>query len=131
MVTDNDKTCVIDHSKLRRERERCRQKIQKGEQQNFRFVNAIYFNGHKDATQIVVQGPNDKRYRSVELEEHYTVVGEPGSLYLNHFSPEDGKGRTIVQKLFDSICGTELKDRLAIVGTDGTACMTGKYNRCI
>ena len=128
MVTD-DKTCVIDRSKLRRERERCRQKIQ--EQQNFRFVNAIYFDGRKDATQIVVQGPNDKHYRSVKLEEHYTVVGEPGSYFLTHFSREYGKGRTTAQKLFDSIRGTELEDRLAIVGTDGTACMTGKYNGCI
>jgi len=75
-----------------------------------------------------VQCPNDKHYRSVELEEHYTVVGEPGSYYLTHFSPEDGKSRTIAQKLFDSTRGTELEDRLAIVGTDGTACMTGKYN---
>jgi len=129
MVTDDDKTCVIDHSKL--QRERCWQKIQKEEQQNFRFINAIYFDSNKDATEIVVQDPNDKHYRSVELEEHYTVVGEPASFYLTHFSPEDGKGRTIAQNLSDSIRGTELEDRLAIVGTDGTACMTGKYNGCI
>ena len=61
----------------------------------------------------------------------YTVVGEPGSYYLTHFSPEDGKGRTIAQKLFDSFSGTELEGKLAIVGTDGTASMTGKHNGCI
>ena len=69
-ITENDKTCVIDRSKLRREREKFRQKIQKEEQQNFRYVNAIYFDGRKDATQRVVQGPNEKHYRSVQLEEH-------------------------------------------------------------
>ena len=131
MVTDDDKTCVIDRNKLRRERERCRQKIQNEEQKNFRFVNAIYFDGCKDATQIVVQGPNDTHYRSIELEEQCTIVGEPGSYYLTHFSHEDGKGRTIAQKLFDSMRGTDLEDRLAIVGTDGTACMTGKFSGCI
>jgi len=131
MITDDGKNCVIDRSKLRRERERCRQKIQNEEQQNFRFVNAIYFDGRKDATQILVQGPNDKHYRSVELEEHYTVVGEPGCYYLTHFSLQDGKGRTTAQEVFDSTRGTELEDRLAIVGTDGTACMTGKNNACI
>ena len=103
----------------------------KEEQQNFRFVNAIYFDGCKDATQMVVQGPNDKHYGSVPLEEHYTAVGEPESYYLTHIFPEDGKGRTIAQILFDSICDTELEDRPAIVGTDVTACMTGKYNGCI
>ena len=59
MVTDDDKTIVIDRSKLRREEERCRHEIQE-EQQNSRIVNAIYFDGRKDTTQIVAQGPNDK-----------------------------------------------------------------------
>jgi len=131
MVTDDDKTCVIDRSKLRRETERCRPKSEKEEQQNFRFVNALYCDGRKDATQILVQGPNDKHYRSVELQEHYTVVGESGSYYLTHFYSKDRQGRTIAQEVFDSVRGTELEDRLAIVGTDGTACMTGKYNECI
>ena len=131
IITEDDKTCVIDRSKVRREKEISRQEIQKEEQQNFRFVNAIYFDGRKDTTQIVVQGPNDKHYRSIQLEEHYTAVGEPGSYYLTYVSPKDGKGRTIAQNLFDSIHGTELEDRLAIVDTDGTAYMTGKYNGCI
>ena len=70
IITENDKTCVIDHSKLRREREKCCQEIQKEEQRNFRFVNAVYFDGRKDATQMVVQGPNDKHYRSIQLGEY-------------------------------------------------------------
>ena len=131
LVTEDDKTRIIDRSKLRRERERCRNEIRSEEQQNFGLVNAVYLDGRKDATQIVAQGPNEKHYRSVQLKEHYTVVGEPGSYYLIHFSPEDGKGRTIAQKLFDSFSGTELEGKLAIVGTDGTASMTGKHNGCI
>ena len=99
LVTEDDKTRIIDRSKLRRERERCRNEIRSEEQQDFGLVNAVYLDGRKDATQIVAQGPNEKDYRSVQLEEHYTVVGEPGSYYLTHFSPEDGKGRTIAQKL--------------------------------
>ena len=62
-----------------------------------------------------MQGPNDKHYRSVQLDDHYTVVGESGSYYLTHFSPEGSKGRTTAQKLYDSKRGTELKERLAIV----------------
>ena len=33
--------------------------------------------------------------------------------------------------MFDSFSGTELEGKLAIVGTDGTASMTGKHNGCI
>ena len=80
---------------------------------------------------LVVQGPIDKQYRSVQLKKHYTVVGELGSCYLTHFFPEDGKSKTISQKLFDFLLGTALEDRLAIAGTDGTACITGKYKGCI
>ena len=92
LVTQGYKTCIIDRSKLRRERERCRNEIRK-EQQNFRLVKAVYLDGCKDATQIVAQGTNDKHYRSIQLEEHNTVVCQLGSYYLTYISPEDGKGR--------------------------------------
>ena len=54
-----------------------------------------------------------------------------GEYYLSHFSTEDGKGRTIAQKIFNTIANTELHDKLTVVGTDGTAAMTGKFNGCI
>ena len=94
-------------------------------------MNAICFDGHKDATQVTMQGPNDKHYRSIQLEDHYTLVGQPGQYYLSHFSTNDGKGRTIAEKIFETISGTELHHKLAVVGTDGTAVMTGKFNGCI
>ena len=62
LVTEDDKTRIIDRSKLRRERERCRNEIRSEEQQNFGLVNAVYLDGRKDATQIVAQGPNEKHY---------------------------------------------------------------------
>ena len=95
------------------------------------FVNALCFVGRKDATQMIVQGPNNKRNRSVQLEERYTAVSGPGTYYLSHFSPEDCKGGTIAKKLFDLFKDTELELKLAIVGTNGTASMTGKHNGCL
>ena len=41
------------------------------------------------------------------------------------------KAELLQKKLFDSLKDTELEHKLAIVGTDGTASMTGKYNGCI
>ena len=77
-----------------------------------------------------MQGPNDRFYRSVQRGDHYTMVGQPGEYYLSHFSTEDGKGKTIAQKIFNTIANTELHDKLAMVGTDGTAGMTGRFNGC-
>ena len=66
-----------------------------------------------------MQAPNGKLYQSVQLEEHYTVVGEPGNYYLTHLSPKE---------VHVSIKNTELAEKIKIIGTDGTACMTGKFN---
>ena len=53
-ITENDKTYVIDRSRLRRERGRNRTEIREKEQENFKLVNAIYFDGRKDATQVTI-----------------------------------------------------------------------------
>ena len=94
-------------------------------------MNALCFVARKDTTQMIVQGPNNKHNRSVQLEERYTAVSGPGTYYLSHFSPEDGKGRTIAKKLFDLFKDTELELKLAIAGANGTASMTGKHNGCL
>ena len=53
MVTDKDKSLVIDPSKLRRERERCREEIHQEEVSNFKFVTGLCFDSRKDATQVI------------------------------------------------------------------------------
>ena len=131
MITENDKLLIIDPSKLRRERERCREEIRQKESFNFKFVTGLYFDGRKDATQTMKEGPNGKMYRSIELEEHYVLVGEPGTYYLTHLSPADGKGRTLAHEIFKVISETELFTKLTVIGIDGTALMTGKYNGAI
>ena len=74
-----------------------------------------------------MQGPNGKLYQSVQLEEHYTLVGEPGTYYLTYLSPENGTGRTIAEEVFMSIKDTELGEKIKIVGIDGSASMTRKF----
>ena len=79
----------------------------------------------------MLEGSNGKMYRSTQLEEHYVLIGEPGTYYLTHLSPTDGKGRTLAQEIFDFISNTMLCRKLNIVGTDGAALMTGKFNSVI
>ena len=133
LITDDDKTYVIDRSKLRRERGRCRAEIRKKEQENFKLVNAIYSTlmGPKMQHRSPCKGQMTSFTGLCNLKITYTMVGQPGEYYLSHFSTEDGKGRTIAQKIFNTIANTELHDKLTVVGTDGTAAMTGKFNGCI
>ena len=84
MITENDKSLITDLSKLRREKERCREAICQKESFNFTFVTGSYFDGRKDVTQTMKEGPNGKMYRSNELEEHYVLVSKPGTYYPTH-----------------------------------------------
>ena len=131
MIDQENNTFVIDRSKLRRERERCRKEIQEKEMENFKLINGLYFDGRKDATQMMAKAPTGKCFITTELEEHYVLVGEPGGYYLTHLSPPNGKGRVLAKEIFDSISDTELCRNLMILGSDGTASMTGRFNGCI
>ena len=46
-------------------------------------------------------------------------------------SPSDGKGRSIAHRIFNNIKATSLQETLAVVGSGGTAAMTGIYNGAI
>ena len=97
LVNEENRSMIIDYNKLRRERQKCREEIRKQEKENFSLVNGLYLDGRKDATQVLLQGSNGKLYQLVQLEEHYTLVREPGTYYLTHLSPENGTGRAIAE----------------------------------
>ena len=131
VITETDKSLVIDKDKLRRERVRERELLRAEEDANFSLVDALYFDGKKDITLSVETDDNGKRHINTILEEHYVVVGEPEEFYLAHFSPVNGKGKTIASNLFDIIKNTALQEKLLVVGSDGTAVMTGAHKGCI
>ena len=130
-INENYETNVIDRNKLRRARKRCREELRKEEDANFASVNGIYFDGQKDGTMVITQSDEGKKYRKTVLEEHYVIVGEPGEFYLTHVTREVGRGRTIARCIYSAIKTTDLEDKLAIIGSDGTATMTGPYNGAI
>ena len=49
--------------------------------------------------------------RSTQPEEHYVLVGEPGTHYLIHLSVIDGKGRTLAHEIFELILETVLCEK--------------------
>ena len=50
LITDLDKTYIIDKNKLRREREKYKSIIAKEEAVLYKFIDRIYIDGRKDAT---------------------------------------------------------------------------------
>ena len=126
LVSEENRSMIIDYHKLRRERQKYHEEIRRQEE-NFSLVDGLYLEVAKMQHRFFLQGPNGKLYQSVQLNEHYTLVGELGTYYLTHLSPENGTGQTIPE-VFMSIKDTELGEKIKIVGTDGAASMTGKFN---
>ena len=59
------------------------------------------------------------------------MIGEPSEYYLSHFSTEDGKGSLNDDGIYRVIKGTDLKENLAVIGTDGAATITNINKGCI
>ena len=82
--------------------------------------------GKKDAT-LVLKEVDGKYSRKVEIEEHIVMVGQPGEFYLIHTNPDSGTGLSIATSIYNEIKDTDLAVKLNVVGSDGTAAMTGAH----
>ncbi|XP_050308327.1 uncharacterized protein LOC126744782 [Anthonomus grandis grandis] len=115
---------VIDKSKLRRERQKLRDTLLR-EQTNLQLP-ALYFDGRKDKT-LKVMAKAGKKYRKVVVEEHISVLKEPGSLYVGYTTPLHGTARSIERSISALLQSKRIcSDELVAIGCDGTATNTGK-----
>ena len=66
-------------------------------------VTGIYFDGRKDRTrQQIVSAAGSFSYTTVR-EEHYVLISEPGSSYLDHVTPSSRKATDIAKSIIDSL----------------------------
>ena len=134
LISNENKNLVIDKNKVRREREKFRKEIQKEEDVFWSMVNGVYIDGRKDSTLTNIQNDTNTYSTQTISEDHHVVVGEPGGFYLTHLTTDDGKGLTVAKALGECLENTDLKERLVVIGTDGTASMTGPHTgfiRCL
>lgn len=92
---------------------------------------AIYFDGRKDET-ITKEISTGKSVRKSVLEEHISIVEEPGSKYFGHVTPINGTVKEIVTSLIQ-YCEEKTVDMktLKAIDCDGTATNTGSSNGVI
>ena len=114
---------VVDRSKIRRERIRSRNKSK--EEVKSINLQGIYFDGRKDST-LVTQTIEDRCYRSKIIEEHVSLVAEPGSVYLGHTTPKTGKSGDISVSILNNLSENKHNyDEISALGCDGTVVNTG------
>ena len=122
---------VIDKNKMRRERSRVRNNLQKLANQSQSEGNeciALFFDGRKDATLASIKKGEKYMKRSI-IEEHIALIGEPNSTYLGHLSPTSGCAEVLADEIFKFIQDKNMK--ISVIGADGTNVNTGCKNGAI
>lgn len=126
MVSKDNSAMTIDRMKIRRarksEREACTSVADKT------LITGLFFDGRKDQTLVYDKNEN-KRKRVVE--EHISVVSEPGSKYLGHVKPESGSALHIKRSLVHFLEENFDISELIAIGSDGTVVNTGVKNGVI
>jgi hypothetical protein len=90
IINKEDTTQVIDAMKVQRAKDLLQTELQ--EKAAIRYqeesIICILFDGRKDWTRMYVEVEGSTQiYPSIQKEEHYSVVSEPGGQYLFHFTP--------------------------------------------
>ena len=91
-ISDKDTTQIIDANKLQRVKNLLFSKLQeqdarKNQQDD---IPCILFDGRKDWTLMYQEIPaSSVNHPTIQKEEHYSVVSEPGGHYLFHCTPNE------------------------------------------
>lgn len=131
LISKNDKSYVIDKSKLDRQRKRQRVDLQKNIIKDGATLQALYFDGRKDRT-LHIEKQGDTSSRKTLVEEHIVLLKEPGSEYIGHVTPENGTANTITSTILNFFTENEVSiGELIAVGCDGTVVNTGPHGGVI
>ena len=124
VVSVSDKTNIIDPKKIWRAREHLRERLKKTAEENEEEIVAVFFDGRRDST-LVKEKKNNKWYSRKIIEDHYVLVAEPGTSYLQHITVERGTGQGIANGLYEAISEIGIAESLTAVGADSTPVNTG------
>lgn len=114
IISSKDSQNIIDRHKVRRARQKKRQELQNSSKVS--LLRGLYFDGRKDKTLAFI----DNRKRTI-VEEHITLLEEPGSNYIGHLSPISGTALNILDSLTEFLDSSSISfENLEVVGCDGT-----------
>ncbi|GBL98825.1 hypothetical protein AVEN_165676-1 [Araneus ventricosus] len=82
---------------------------------------------------LTIEILENKQFQRTTVEEHYSIVLEPGSTYFGHITHESGSSFDIFNSIYEYVTTALLDDfsNLAVLGCDGTVENTGVFNELI
>ena len=125
---------MIDKSKVKRAQEKLMTELSEEFGEKCRVeggISCILFDGRIDLTNVMMEAEgSDQSFPAKIKEEHYSVVNEPGSNYLFHFTPEaatteEPHAEQIAKALFAWLKERGLDKTVWATGGDSTNVNTG------
>lgn len=115
---------IIDKNKIQRERQKWRAAARSAAKIQG-LLKCISFDGKKESTLKEIRKPP-------VLEEHVTIIKEPGSEFISYVTPTGGTGQEIQQAIVDFLESENYNmDYLTAISSDGTVVNTGYKNGVI
>ena len=65
------------------------------------IVECIFFDGKTDSTLTIEIDENGRRKNKTILEEHITMVAQPGNRFLGHVAPDKRDAKTTAESIWD------------------------------
>ena len=123
---------VVDPSKMRRAREAVMGGATAVEDTKAKeeIIEAIYFDGRKDKTRVMMEGSDGILHPRMVREEHISVTAEPKGRYIAHFTPEqhvhpDKPSKKVAEGLYDVLVKCEATETCYTIGGDSYNGNTG------
>ena len=119
IISDENPSNITDRKKIERARKKSRSAHLADAQEEIASKNplGLYFDGKRDSTlKLVKKGV--KRVKMTVIEDHYTIVLEPGSQYKAHVTPESSTAKDISSAMYENM-GSQM-DAIKVIGSDGT-----------
>ncbi|CAH1108461.1 unnamed protein product [Psylliodes chrysocephalus] len=113
---------IIDSFKIRREREKFRESVQKEEK--LPVLKSVYFDGRKDRT-LKMEKIDDRVHKRSIVEKHLVLIEEPLSKYIGHVVPDSSTAVKCARSIIDYLADKFDLSKLMALGCDGTPTHTG------
>ena len=78
----------------------------------------LFFDGKTDETLVKGVDENGRKFRGTHLEEHVTLVGQPGDVFYGHIAPIKKDAKTISDGIWEFAEDHDLDEELDIIGGD-------------
>lgn len=131
MKDEHGNALIIDRNKIRREREKVRQKLVRN-RKNPSTLHAFAFDGkiNKTRKNIMIDG---KYHPRIVNEAHIVVVKQPNSVYLSHIvSPEPSTSAAVANKLIEYFNTNNIDlSNLIAISSDGEPKNAGRLDGII